>query len=284
MLLTVDLGNYNVKTSEGVIFSSKFTTTNLNFDEDNEFIIEFEGTKYYMERGTFDKEFNKKDKNYIPLLLAAVYKSIKVSTNTIDLVLGVPASQIASKEEFIKELEGKTFYYNANGKEKSIYFRRVAVVKEGFSAFYTLSREEREQRSLIIDIGSRTINASSFINKKCEKSVTIPIGVLNLYEIIKERENNKGSNLKVEEIEDLIGTHFIGDVSQEKNDFLKQVLNELKLNFNTKLYNVYFCGGGTVVLEKNIKSKITRAKIMDNPLFSNVIGNKNIAKAKWGED
>jgi hypothetical protein len=45
---------------------------------------------------------------------------------------------------------------------------------------------------------------------------------------------------------------------------------------------VYFTGGGSKVLDNTI-AKYSKANfnIMENPLFSNVIGNYNIAKAKW---
>lgn len=279
-LLAIDLGNYNVKTSTGVIFNSKFTTV-TPADTKEEFCLEYNGVKYYIDRGKFDKEFNKADKDYIPLLLAACYKSVKA--REIELLLGTPLSQVKQKDKIINNLLGETFNFKVNGISQSITFRRVGVLPEGYSSFYVLNKFQRNTRVIIIDIGGRTINVVSFIKGKLEKSDTIPFGIMDFYETIKERENDKGFKLTVEEIENLIEDNRIDDVNFEKEEFIKSILNEIKMNFETKLYDIYFTGGGTVVLSDIIRAKIRRANIMENPIFSNVNGNYNIAKAKWGE-
>lgn len=276
--IAIDLGNHNVKTSEGVIFSSKFTT-DKQLDRDVEDIVKVSGIEYCIGKGNYDFEYDKTKKNYIPLLLTAIAKSTE--EKEIDLVIGCPVEQIAKKDEYITELEKKKFDFTFNDKKCSVFINRVLVIPEGFSSFYVLPKHVREQRTLVIDIGGRTVNAVSFIKGKLETNTTIGTGMLDLYNEVKTKENGNGRNLSVADIENLIEENRIYDIEDIKLQFLIKIINELKLTFDTTLYDVYFTGGGTIVLRDLIARKIKRANVMDNPLFSNVFGNKVIAEVKW---
>lgn len=278
MILAVDLGNYNIKTSEGIIFSSKFTTEK-QIDRDVEDIIEVNGVEYCLGKGQYEFEFDKTKKNYIPLLLGAIVKSTK--EREIDLVLGCPLVQIDKKDDFIEDLQGKEFEFYYNSKKIRLFINKVAVIAEGLSSFYTLPKHIRENRTLIVDIGGRTVNAAAFVKGKLEKQVTLPIGMLNFYEKVQTKENSKGNNISVVDVESLIEENRIYDVEDLKVDFIKNIINELKLYINTQNYEVFFTGGGTIVLKDIIAKRIKRANIINNALFSNVNGNKAIADVKW---
>lgn len=278
MILAVDLGNHNTKTSEGIIFSSKYTT-DKQIDKDTEDIINFDGVEYCIGKGNYDFEYDKTKKNYLPLLLTAIAKSTR--DKEIDLVVGCPLEQIAKKDEFIKELENNKFSFIYNSKPYTIWINRVMVLPEGFSSFYTLPKHSREQRTLIIDIGGRTVNAASFIKGKLENKTTIGKGMQDLYNAVKEKENGNGKKLSVSQIENLIEENRIYDIEDLKMNFIKEILNELKLTFDSSLYDIYFTGGGTIVLSDIIRRKLKRAYIIENSLFSNSLGNKAIAEVKW---
>ena len=118
MILAVDLGNYNIKTSEGVIFESRYQEVEKE-DFDNE-LVEI-GNKYYkMEVGEFENEFNKAKKNYLPNLLYAISKSFDENEIEIDLVLGVPASNLGITSEIKNDIEHKSFMFNVFGVDKKI--------------------------------------------------------------------------------------------------------------------------------------------------------------------
>ncbi|MGL5190901.1 MAG: hypothetical protein ACRC7S_14765 [Cetobacterium sp.] len=278
MILAVDLGNHNTKTSEGIIFSSKYTI-DKQIDKDTEDIINFDGFEYCIGKGNYDFEYDKTKKNYLPLLLTAIAKSTR--DKEIDLVVGCPLEQIAKKDEFVKELENKKFNFIYNDKHYNIWINRVMVLPEGFSSFYTLPKNIREQRTLIIDIGGRTVNAASFIKGKLENKTTIGKGMQDLYNAVKEKENGNGKKLSVGEIENLIEENRIYDIEDLKINFIKDILNELKLTFDSSLYDIHFTGGGTIVLSDIIRRKLKRAYVIDNSLFSNANGNKAIAEVKW---
>ena len=278
-IIAVDLGNYNIKTSEGVIFQSRFKEVNDEFS--NNGCFEFEGKLYEMEVGSFDNTYNKAEKNYLPNLMYAFYKSIETAAEQVNLVLGVPASNLGIKDNFKDELEGKTFEFGVDEDKKIVTIDKVATVAEGLSSFYTLRKEQRAKDTIIIDIGGRTVNVCVFINNKCVDKFTIPFGMINLYDHIAENYNSKGNNATTEEVIRLIKNRDLrGD--KEKEEFVLNMLNSIKLRVNKiETYNIYVTGGGSLELDTQLRDNIKDYESIPNPLFSNVYGNKAIAELKW---
>jgi plasmid segregation protein ParM len=138
MILCVDLGNLNIKTSEEIKFSSRFRKG--EFAPVGEQTIEYDGVYYTMQKGDLESEFNKAEKNYMPNLLYAIGKS--TDDSIIDLVLGVPLDNLGIKERFKEALVGKTFKFKMNGTDKSVKINRLATVGEGLSSYYTLEKSD----------------------------------------------------------------------------------------------------------------------------------------------
>ena len=105
MKLGIDIGNYNVKTSEGIIFKSAISE---NIEFGNHFDkIEIYNKVYYIGTGKLEVDYRKFDKdNYEPLLLAAICKSSNSVENTIGL--GLPIKQYyVFKDELRNKLVNK---------------------------------------------------------------------------------------------------------------------------------------------------------------------------------
>lgn len=281
MILAVDLGNYNIKTSAGVIFESRYQEVEKeDFDND---LLELDGRFYRMESGNFENEFNKAKKNFIPNLLYAIAKSTEDDEVKVDLVLGVPASNLGITENFRNELVGKEFKFTLFGEKKVIKINKVATVAEGLSSFYTLPKEERQKDIVLLDIGGRTINVCTFTNGKCITKFTTPGGMIDLYSEIQEDYNKTGYNADVEEIIRLIKNGTI-DSSKAKQKFVKDKLNKIRLkvpNFST--YKIYLAGGGSLELQDALRENLENINYVPDTIFSNAKGNKIIAKAKWGK-
>ncbi|MBN1079250.1 ParM/StbA family protein [Clostridium botulinum] len=280
MILAVDLGNYNIKTSEEVIFSSRFVQDS-DFAPVGEDIIEYNNKIYTMQKGEFENKFNKAEKNYMPNLLYAIAQS--TSDKEIDLVLGVPLDNLSIRDKFKNELKGKTFKFIFNNNDREITINRIATIAEGMSSFYTLSKTDREKDTLIIDIGGRTTNVVSFINTKAEKKFTINKGMIDLYDAIKTRVNLEGNNYNLEEIERLIKNGVFSNVENEYSMFVNSIMNSIELKLKYDTYYIWFTGGGSIILEDVIKATVKKAKFIENALFSNAIGNKKVAKMKWSK-
>lgn len=146
-------------------------------------------------------------------------------------------------------------------------------------SYYSIDNTENDD-VLIIDIGSRTVNYSSFIEGKIEKSFTNKIGTYDFYSKVKELENSKGEDYVEEDIERLIKRGRIKVEHQLYLDFLKDILNYTKGQVNIKNYKVYFTGGGSLLLEDYIRSD-TPCNIHEDAVYSNVIGASNLCKQVW---
>ena len=274
----VDLGNYNTKylgENKGM-FSSKISTA---FNPNGEMFerIEFNGTTTYITVGQLEREYSKADKNYMPILLYAISKA--TADTNINLCLLLPVNQLPNKERMITELKGKSFEFKVKGSIRKVFIHNVAILPEGYVSYYSIDNTENDD-VLIIDIGSRTVNYSSFIEGKIEKSFTNKIGTYDFYSKVKEMENSKGEDYVEEDIERLIKRGKIQVAHDMYLDFLKDILNYTKGQINIKNYTVYFTGGGSKLLEDYIKSN-TPCNIHEDAVYSNVIGASNLCKQVW---
>lgn len=283
-IIAIDLGNFNIKNSDNIIFQTRYQEGTLDgYAGGNE--ITFEGKSYVMETGNWEHEGNKAIKNYMPNLLYSLSKSIpnNVTEATFDVVLGLPILQMPQKEKLKEKLEKQTFNFKLNNMQKSFTINRVAVIAEGFSSLYVLGEAERGKDILMIDIGGKTVNVVEYSNRKVGKKDTLHVGAFKLYGKIKDKLSGDGKTHNLDEIERLVKNGWITDIEKEKKQFLADILNELKENFDIETYNVYFTGGGSLLISDVINSTINNLNLVPNPLFSNCLGNLNIAKAKWGE-
>ena len=283
MILAVDLGNYNIKTSEDISFISTFEEFD-GVDPSESKVIKICDKEYVMEKkGSFDNEFNKTKKNYIPNLLWAIHKSTDKDVSNLKLVLGIPVENLGVMNNFKEELEGKEFTFEVRGQEpRTIKIDKVAVVGEGISSFYTLNEKDRIEDNLIIDIGGRTINVVSFKDNRIEKKLQINYGMLDYYNEVRAKHNATGDNQKTEDIKNLIDRNFIKtDIKPLQEKLVSDILNDIKTIVNRDYYNIWFTGGGSIELKDTILSLVPSANFMEDALFTNVKGNKKIAVSQW---
>ena len=154
----IDLGNYNIKMSDDIDFISTFSDIDIA-DQTEENVLEFQGSRYRMEynEGSFDAEFNKTKKDYIPNLLWGLDKSGAVDGDKYRLILGLPLNNLGQSDKLISDLKNKSFTFTTNT-TKTITIKEVYVVGEGISSYYMLPASVREDDLIIIDIGGRTSN------------------------------------------------------------------------------------------------------------------------------
>lgn len=279
MILAMDMGSYNFKTSEGIIFPS-FFVIGPNDNPMGEDVLVYLKDICTMQKGNFDNTYNKAEKNFMPNLLYALDKSSRKATE-YDLFLGVPVDNVDVAKQYKEMLSNKSFEFTINGKVRNVKINRVEVVGEGISSFYALPAKVRPLPTVIIDIGGRTINVAVFRNGRLINKFTVPMGTINLATTIAKRYNKTGNRVVAEEVYDLIKEGHIEGVEVEYQQFLNDMFNAIEREVDLQFFNVYYTGGGALVLENELKE--FDGTIMENPLFTNVIGNRNIAKAKWGE-
>ena len=218
----------------------------------------------------------------MPLLLTAIAKS--TTSEEINLVLGTPINQKNSKEDFIKKLRDKEFFFdytNKQGKKSTriIRINKVEVILEGLGSIKYLPKEAGK-RSILIDIGGWTTNVLYISNNKIEDAFTVPKGILSFYQLVKDRKDTEDKcSYKLEEIEDAIKNGYITDWENEKITIFNSIIKEIKNRRPIKLYDKYFTGGGSTDFKEYIRK--INCEILDNNLFTNVNGNLIIAEEKW---
>lgn len=280
MILAVDLGNYNIKTSEGVMFRSTFVAGAPANPLGEEVLVYGDSTYCMDKESEFEYVFNKNKKNYMPNLLYAISKSTEESK--IKLVIGTPVDNLSLSADFKADLEGKTFEFSINGKERKITIEKVGVVAEGVSSFYMLPAEKQADDIMIVDIGGRTVNVVTFRNKRIEYKKTVTYGMIEFYNKVKERYNSQGNNIATEQVYSFVKKGIIKVEHEDEVAFVKRIFNEIESIIKDRnFYKIFVTGGGAETLIDTIKEIEPSAALMSDPINSNCQGNKRIGEVQW---
>ena len=278
----IDLGNYNIKMSDDIDFISTFSDIDIA-DQTEENVLEFQGSRYRMEynEGSFDAEFNKTKKDYIPNLLWGLDKSGAVDGDKYRLILGLPLNNLGQSDKLISDLKNKSFTFTTNT-TKTITIKEVYVVGEGISSYYMLPASVREDDLIIIDIGGRTSNVVEYSKKRVINKDTVNTGMINFYDMIKVKFNNEeGESLETHNIKHLIDKGIVPQYKCIEDEFIVDLMRKIQIKFNLGLgKKIIFTGGGSIALKSAIARYNNKFIFIDNPLFSNVKGNLKLAKAK----
>ena len=288
MILGVDLGNWNVKTSEEDIFPSRHTVVENILGATGD-VLEYEGIKYYIKEGKLENDYDKanKETNIILFLYAlAIQKS-----SHFKVVVGLPVLAYKNNKEKFKDklLENKVYKLKINGTDKTIIIEDLLVFPEGAGAYFNIT--SRPKNAVVIDIGGGTTNIVAFKNGKIDKCTTLGAGMIELYNRIRDYLNSKYTlKLELEDIEIVLkeGLKVDGEdvnwsfIKLIINNFTNDLMNELR-NFEIRTSTVYLTGGGSKLLKAALKNKIPGLNLIEDYLFANAKGFKKVGESKWKE-
>ena len=296
MKIGIDIGNYQIKTSENIIFDSKVTTEKFfGTDADK---LTLSNKTYYLGEGNLEIEARKFDKeNFLPLLLGAICKS--TDADTIDLALGLPIIQFKDKEtrtELINMLQGNSYKVVYNNIPSTKFIRSVQVFPEGISGYLYLKNQGLlndvgYRDAILIDVGGKTTDIALIKNNKATLPTSVNVGTIDIYYSIAKalRERYYDAKIDVEKIQDYLdkGFYYKGekqDITFAINttkDLFKQIYDELKINYSIETEAVVVMGGGAKILGSAFKKNIPGIIIMENidrDIFSNAKGYKMLMK------
>ena len=296
MKIGIDIGNYQIKTSENIIFDSKVTTEKFfGTDADK---LTLSNKTYYLGEGNLEIEARKFDKeNFLPLLLGAICKS--TDADTIDLALGLPIIQFKDKEtrtELINMLQGNSYKVVYNNIPSTKFIRSVQVFPEGLSGYLYLKNQGLlnavgYRDAILIDVGGKTTDIALIKNNKATLPTSVNVGTIDIYYSIAKalRERYYDAKIDVEKIQDYLDKGFY--YKGEKQDItfainttkvlFKQIYDELKINYSIETEAVVVIGGGAKILGSAFKKNIPGIIIMENidrDIFSNAKGYKMLMK------
>lgn len=289
----VDLGNYNIKTSDGLIFKATYETRKPENSLIQYETLEYNGTTYYISQGDFDQNLDKASKDTLPLFLYAITK--KEHLHELNVVVGLPADQYNSNREKMSNKFKGEFKVVLNGNQhKTVLVNDVQVFPEGVGSFYTLSSQEKDGLVLIVDIGGRTVNICLFEDGKLVKVATVPHGVQSIFQRVLDTlkdqygampwltigyiEKNYKKGIKIDGVSVDLG--FIENEIEELTGEIYRTLHAK--DFPIRLVDkMRLAGGGADLLKGSMEKQHHNVEVMANNIFANVNGFKEVANTLW---
>lgn len=291
-LVTIDIGNSVFKVSHDstrIEFNSKIKKIDINTMDLTEAIV-FNEECYAIAQGDYVHNNFKADKEGLEQFILYAISIIDDDLSDVSLMLNLPVNQLANKELLKSRLLGNYQYtvnsplHGLNKKSKNLTISKIGVVSESVAAYYSLG-DELSDFTMILDIGSKTINYATFTEigvNDIAKSDTLDFGIHDLYKDVIDyfkTEHHK--------------TYSIGDIDSRVKANKIQIPNEIKINFIEKLknnlrakgfmdfedYSIKACGGGAIVLKNDLVKNFSDIEILDNALFRNNIGSQLIAES-----
>lgn len=313
MIIGVDLGNVNVKTSEinsktneYVIFSSKICrdqkTLELRKPSDDNYFT-FNNKSVLVGEGDFQTDPNKLDKDlYKICFLTALARSTPKDYEEFQVVTGLPASQFIQKnKDRIKEILKDRFYsVELGGEKKTLMIKNLEVFPECAAPMFGMTFEQKllvkNTDLIIVNMGGGNTNIAYFkqLNGKrtLSKSSTVMSGSLNLYSDFINAVNGEYSlNKSLEDTEDILvnGLEIYGekqDLSFTKDiirEHVDKIFKELNL-YPIKSSRVMFTGGACRTLKPVIQIRLKNCIFQSNYLTATAEGFKKVGEALWPND
>ena len=304
MIIGVDFGNFNTKTSEDVRFSSKICKDEKIIrlrKKDDENLVIFEGQKYLVGEGELQTDINKLDKDMFRIcVFTSIAKSIK--GDDAQIVIGVPNNQYTDRNiQRIKNdlLGDKIQTISVGGVEKTFILSDIEVYSEGHAPYYGMTKEQREEIKfkdlIMVNIGGGNTNISYFKfengKRKLDHNSTVPGGMIHLYADFINAINGECSiNKSIEDAEDIL-QHGLEIYGEKQNlSFTKEIIlehtekifKELNL-YPVKTSKIMFTGGGSKMLKGLLKSRVPGCLFQTNYMLATAYGLKKVGETLWQE-
>lgn len=298
MILGLDLGNVNVKTSTGIIYSNKITTDEKLYEETENIRVEFEGKKHVLGVGEYQTNYIKAAKKDT---LINIFSSIALSTQDPinQIVLGLPVQQYKSDKDKLESYinENRIKDITVNGEYTKIMITDCRVFPEGLAVYYSLGQTIKAQIGnrdiVIVDIGGRTTDICLYSmadgKRKLMNYVTIPAGTLNIYsDFIQEINTEYGLDKLKEEAQGILQNGLWVDGIKVPLQFTKpiferyteRVMSELRLNYPIRTAQPILCGGGGKLLQ-GLFNKEIKGLITNTDIFCNAKGFERVGESIW---
>ena len=262
-VIGIDHGWSMMKTVSQVFVTGvkEITTTPALYGD----VLEYEGRFYKI--GTARQEVKDTkvlDDSFYLLTLAAVAKELKrrgLNEAKVFLAVGLPLTRFgAERNDFIKYLtKNKRVDFKYENESYHIEIDDVAVFPQCYAAVVD-KIPTMAKKTLIVDIGSWTIDIMPVVNKSPDESkcVTIPKGLITCMRSINEQcVRQLNGELDESEIQNVMryGRSDIDDeyyqiIKAEIEDFVEKVYNSIReFGYNLKTTPIVFVGGGAVVMK-----------------------------------
>lgn len=279
MIVSVDLGNKNVKTPE-LLFLSGLETYDSNpstmfFGSDCLF---YDG-KYYTvgsHRIEYTREKYKDDRFFVLTLMAVAKeikrRSLKGDNYEVELILSLPPSHYRTQHEKLRNYmmtKGQRVNFMFNNRPMSVTFKNVIIFIQGHAALYTRPNLMKEHSLIMMhDIGGFTWDHLAVRNGEPKQNVmkTLELGIIPFYNAFSDYiASEYDLHLEEDDIDDLIKnrklppnlatiqTKVLNTLDTTALQYLKQGFTTFAENkIDLKMYTNVFVGGAALIFKPYI--------------------------------
>ena len=239
-----------------------------NLSVEGDYEVSINGEKYFVgdlaiTESLSPREMTTESKIHLEtkILFLTALAITATETNPI-IITGVPIRQFLpeTKAGLEKLLCGEYNIKINNNTSKYLCINNITIAPEGAASFwYALSQNPLLEygKKRIVDIGSRTINYATVDGKKYinKDSNTLQYGCLKLKD---DRITH-----------DQLANKIVADLSQKW------------MEYNPDEDIILLTGGGSILLGDILKKHFKNCQVIDDPIFSNVLGYYRMGVEKW---
>lgn len=281
MIISVDTGKHMTKAisqeRKSFCMRTKIDEQGLMLGNGNTYEVMYEGVKYIVGDSAQSMDYDTTKTKTRHKICAAVAIAKLTQSHLIDLVTGCPITQFINKEERKKHaafLNGP-IKLKINNKPAEFNIETVTVLPESFGVVIENAKDHMNGIVGVIDIGGLNTNGAIY-----ERLKPIPSSVFTI---------NEGGNMTNAKIKRALNTTFTANYQDYEIPYVREdgktkpiieevldiqmqrILSECKkYNWNVDKLPIVFTGGGSLMLEKQIKA--INGRISKNPIWDNVQG------------
>ncbi|WP_444640753.1 ParM/StbA family protein [Caproiciproducens sp. R1] len=261
--LGVDNGNYNTKSSEGMLYASGYAASDKEFITD-EMQLCYSGRYYAIgeKRMRFQQDKTKDPDTFLLTLPAIASAMKKAGVQEADVLLGVglPIEAYGMQKDAFRQyfLRGNlTFRFE--GADYRCHIADCKVFAQGHAALCRYYPQLRGYRSITLaDIGGYTVDVLTMHGSRLDRSscTSLRMGTITLYTRIQDILRQRDILLTDELVTDAIR----GKIQHADQDFIRQTVEQEMQRYTRELLNTLrergldlklptvFAGGGAELL------------------------------------
>jgi plasmid segregation protein ParM len=265
--LGVDNGNYNTKSSQGMLYASGYTVSDREFITP-EMQLFYEGRYYAVgERRLRFQQDKTKEQDTFLLTLPAIAEAMRkagVTESEIILGAGLPIDSYGAQKDAFRQYflrDNVSFLFEGNAYRCRITYCKVFA--QGHAALCRYYPRLAEYRSItLVDIGGYTVDILTAHNFRLERSscASLRMGTITLYSRIQDTLRKSNVLLSDELVTDAIrgkiqhsdSTLIVTAVEQAVDSYCKELLNALRERGLDLRLPTVFAGGGAELLESRL--------------------------------
>ncbi|WP_367567675.1 ParM/StbA family protein [Lacrimispora sp.] len=266
--LGIDNGNYNTKSSEGMLYASGFAVSDREFITP-EMQLFYEGSYFAIgeRRLRFQQDKTREQDTFILTLpaIAEAMKRMGVSSTDIMLGVGLPIDSYGTqKEAFRRYFLRENISFVFEGRPYQCRIADCKVFAQGHAALCRYYPQLKGYRSItLIDIGGYTVDVLTVHNFRLDRAscASLRMGTITLYSRIQDTLQRSGILLSDSLITDAIqgniqhtaSRQIEEAVEQEVSAYCKELFNALRERGLDLRLPTVFAGGGAELLESRLR-------------------------------